>query len=35
MRAMIFGAGRMGQPTAWAMEKLGYEIELVDQSEEA
>ena len=35
MRAMIFGAGRMGQSTAWAMEKLGYEIELVDQSEEA
>tara|TARA_B100000029_G_scaffold148668_1_gene143920 strand:+ start:2884 stop:3978 length:1095 start_codon:yes stop_codon:yes gene_type:complete len=35
MRAMIFGAGRMGQPTAWAMEKLGYEIDLVDQSEEA
>ena len=35
MRAMIFGAGKMGESTAWAMERLEYDLELVDLSQEA
>jgi len=35
MRAIIFGAGKMGQATAWSMKRLGYELELVDLSQEA
>ena len=35
MRAVIFGAGKMGQATAWAMEKLGFELEIIDLSQEA
>lgn len=32
MRATIMGAGRMGQAIAWSMDKLGYDISLVDNN---
>ena len=31
----IAGAGRMGRAIAWAMERLGYDLIVVDQSEKA
>lgn len=32
MKAVVAGAGRMGQAIAWAMDKLGYEIILADNN---
>ena len=34
-RVGIAGAGRMGRAIAWAMERLGYDLVIIDQSEEA
>ena len=34
-KAGIIGAGNMGQAIAWAMERLGYDLIVVDQSEKA
>ena len=35
MKAAIFGTGNMGQVIAWSMEELGYELILLDSSEES
>lgn len=35
MKAAIFGSGRMGKPIAWAMEKLGCDLILIDSSMES
>ena len=32
MKAVVMGAGRMGQAIAWSMDKFGYEIFLVDNN---
>jgi len=34
-RVGIAGAGRMGRAIAWSMERLGYDLVIIDQSEEA
>ena len=35
MKAVICGAGKMGIATIWAMSELGYDINVIDISEEA
>lgn len=34
-QATIFGAGMMGTPIAWAMQKMGYDVLLLDPDEDA
>lgn len=34
MKACIFGVGAMGLPAAWAMQKLGFDLQLIEEDEE-